>query len=119
MDRSGVMRRGSDGRIRTSGVSGSTTSTSRSAAARAGFDEIMFDYVRFPSDGDVGAAAYERSRALSKRDAVPAFLQYASRRLEPLDVRVSAAVFGLSAAAISGSDRFRGAWRHTSMRSMR
>jgi hypothetical protein len=68
------------------------------AAARAGFDEIMFDYVRFPSDGDVGAAAYERSSGLSKRDAVPAFLQYASRRLKPLDVRVSAAVFGLSAS---------------------
>ena len=24
------------------------------AAAKAGFDQIMFDYVRFPSDGDVG-----------------------------------------------------------------
>ena len=28
------------------------------AAARAGFDEIMLDYVRFPTDGDVGAAVY-------------------------------------------------------------
>ena len=28
------------------------------AAAKAGFDEIMFDYVRFPSDGDVGGAVY-------------------------------------------------------------
>ena len=28
------------------------------AAARAGFDEIMFDYVRFPSDGDVDGAVY-------------------------------------------------------------
>jgi hypothetical protein len=67
------------------------------AAARAGFHEIMFDYVRFPSDGDVAGAGYGDRRGLSKRDAVPAFLRYASRRLEPYGVRVSAAVFGLSA----------------------
>ena len=68
------------------------------AAARAGFDEIMFDYVRFPSDGDVGSAVYANRGGLAKRDAVPAFLRYATRRLAPYDVRVSAAVFGLSAA---------------------
>ena len=34
----------------------------------------------------------------AKREAIPAFLRYAKRRLEPFDVRVSAAVFGLSAA---------------------
>ena len=66
-------------------------------AARAGFDEIMFDYVRFPSDGDVEAAVFRNPRSLAKHDAVPAFLRYASRR-HPLGVRVSAAVFGLSAA---------------------
>jgi hypothetical protein len=68
------------------------------AAARAGFDEILFDYVRFPSDGDVASAAYRNPGKLAKAAAVPAFLRYAARRLEPLGVRVSAAVFGLSAA---------------------
>jgi hypothetical protein len=68
------------------------------AAARAGFDEIMFDYVRFPSDGDVAGAVYGNRGGLSKREAVPAFLRYASRRLEPYGVRVSAALFGLSAS---------------------
>jgi hypothetical protein len=68
------------------------------AAAKAGFDEIMFDYVRFPSDGDVDSAVFRKPRRLGKRQAVPAFLRYAASRLEPLDVRVSAAVFGLSAA---------------------
>ncbi|HXG76978.1 MAG TPA: putative glycoside hydrolase [Gaiellaceae bacterium] len=67
------------------------------AAARAGFDEIMFDYVRFPSDGDVRAARYANPRGLRKHEAVPAFLRFASARLAPLGVRVSAAVFGLSA----------------------
>ena len=28
------------------------------AAVKAGFDEIMFDYVRFPTDGDVASAVY-------------------------------------------------------------
>lgn len=68
------------------------------AAARAGFDEIMFDYVRFPSDGDVESAVYRNRTGLKKREAVPAFLRYASKRLRPYDVRVGAAVFGLSAA---------------------
>ncbi len=67
------------------------------AAAKAGFDEIMFDYVRFPSDGDVGRAVYAKHGSLAKREVVPAFLRYARQRLEPYDVRVSAAVFGLSA----------------------
>jgi hypothetical protein len=66
-------------------------------AARAGFDEIMFDYVRFPSDGDVENAVYRDRGALKKHDAIPAFLRYAARRLDRHDVRVSAAVFGLSA----------------------
>ena len=68
------------------------------AAARAGFDEIMFDYVRFPSDGDVGRGVFRNPGSLAKRQAVPAFLRYAHGRLEKYGVRVSAAVFGLSAA---------------------
>jgi len=67
------------------------------AAVRAGFDEIMFDYLRFPSDGDVDSAVYRNQGALERREAVPAFVKYASRRLKPLGARVSTAVFGLSA----------------------
>ena len=67
------------------------------AASRAGFDEILFDYARFPSDGDVENAVYAGSDLLARRDVIPSFLRYAARRLEPLGVRVSAAVFGLSA----------------------
>ncbi len=68
------------------------------AAANAGFDEIMFDYVRFPSDGDVDGAVYSnRPTGMRKNEAMPAFVRYARKRLEPLGVRVSAAVFGLSA----------------------
>jgi hypothetical protein len=72
------------------------------AAAKSGFDEIMFDYVRFPSDGDVDSAVYRNQGSLERRDVIPSFMRYAARRLEPLGVRVSAAVFGLSAARDMG-----------------
>lgn len=67
------------------------------AAARAGFDEIMFDYVRFPSDGDVGSAVYPGKTSIRRGQLIADFVAYARSRLQPLGVRVSAAVFGLSA----------------------
>jgi hypothetical protein len=67
------------------------------AAARAGFDEIQFDYVRFPSDGDISIIRYPGKHAQSMKRTIPAFLRYATGRLHPLGVRVSADVFGLSA----------------------
>jgi hypothetical protein len=67
------------------------------AAGRAGFDEIQFDYVRFPSDGDVTIIRYPGAHAQPMRQTIPAFLRYAVARLHPLGVRVSADVFGLSA----------------------
>jgi hypothetical protein len=66
-------------------------------AARAGFDEIMFDYVRFPSDGDVGAAVYPGRTTEQRGRVIAGFVSYAEQRLHPLGVRVSAALFGLSA----------------------
>lgn len=67
------------------------------AAAKAGFDEIMFDYVRFPSDGDVENAVYPSRIEEPRRRTISRFLQYARSRLEPRGVRISAAVFGLAA----------------------
>jgi hypothetical protein len=67
------------------------------AAARAGFDEIMFDYIRFPSDGDVESAVYPGRTKERRGVALARFLEYARERLNPLGVRLSAAVFGLSA----------------------
>ncbi|MGB2873912.1 MAG: putative glycoside hydrolase [Gaiellaceae bacterium] len=68
------------------------------AAATAGFDEIQFDYVRFPSDGDVSLIRYPGAHPQPMRWTIPAFTQYAAARLHPLGVRVSVDVFGLSAA---------------------
>jgi len=67
------------------------------AAAKAGFDEIQFDYVRFPSDGDLSIIRYPGAHAQPMNRTIPAFLRYARSRLHPLGVRISADVFGLSA----------------------
>jgi hypothetical protein len=67
------------------------------AAAQAGFDEIQFDYVRFPSDGDLSLIRYPGSQNQSMRWTIPAFVHYAAKRLHPLGTRVSVDVFGLSA----------------------
>jgi hypothetical protein len=72
------------------------------AAAEAGFDEIQFDYVRFPTDGDVSAAVYEPRQKKPKSAVIASFLKYAADRLKPLGVRVSADVFGLSATRDMG-----------------
>jgi len=67
------------------------------AAAKAGFDEIQFDYVRFPSDGDLSLIRYPGVHPQAMKWTIPAFVQYAAKRLHPLGVRVSVDVFGLSA----------------------
>jgi hypothetical protein len=66
-------------------------------AARAGFDEIQFDYVRFPSDGDVDKIVFPGKTAKAPGWVVAEFVHYAAKRLKPLGVRVSADVFGLAA----------------------
>jgi hypothetical protein len=67
------------------------------AAARAGFDEIQFDYVRFPSDGPIESAVFSHKVAEPMGWTITRFVHYASSRLRPLGVRVSVDVFGLSA----------------------
>ena len=66
-------------------------------AARAGFDEIQFDYVRFPTDGDVDAVVYPGKTATAPGWVITQFVHYATKRLKPLGVRVSTDLFGLAA----------------------
>ena len=78
------------------------------AAAKAGFDEIQFDYVRFPSDGDVSQIRYPGRHPQPMKLTIAAFLRYAVSRLHPLGVRVSADVFGLSATHDLGIGQYPG-----------
>ncbi|HUE95499.1 MAG TPA: putative glycoside hydrolase, partial [Longimicrobiaceae bacterium] len=64
--------------------------------ARAGFDEIQFDYVRFPEQfQSLPLQVHPHARG-DRADAIIAFLTEAKRRLHPLGVTVAADVFGLS-----------------------
>jgi hypothetical protein len=67
------------------------------AAAVRGFDEIQFDYVRFPSDGDVENTVYRGKVNEDMGWTIARFVQYASKQLKPLGVRVSVDTFGLAA----------------------
>jgi hypothetical protein len=67
------------------------------AAVRAGFDEIQFDYVRFPSDGDIDSAIFHGKRNEAKSATIARFVHYATTRLHAMGARVSVDVFGLSA----------------------
>jgi len=66
--------------------------------AGLGFDEIQFDYVRFPSDGDLSMIRYPNTTAgFSKSDCIQSFLKQAYEELKPLGVSISADIFGLTA----------------------
>ncbi len=64
-------------------------------AAEAGFDEIQFDYIRFPSDGPMDQLDYGEETFPTQEDAIAGFLKYAHGKLEPTGVEVAADVFGL------------------------
>ena len=79
-------------------------------AALAGFDEIQFDYIRFPTeikDEDVDYG--EEAARKSKTEVITEFTAYAYEQLSPLGVQVSADVFGTvidneNDAALVGQD---------------
>lgn len=66
--------------------------------AAAHFDEIQFDYIRFPSDGDTSLCRYSRpdhSRRTAARNLLE-FLALARERLAPLRVKLSVCLFGMT-----------------------
>jgi len=68
-------------------------------AAMLGFDEIQFDYVRFPTDGPVDLAVFPGMNGHDKTWVISSFLQQVRRVLGPMGVPISADVFGLTTAA--------------------
>ncbi len=75
-----------------------------SRAAAAGFDEIQFDYIRFPSDGKTRQCRYSRAdhSPATAEAALDELLVYATSRLKPLGVKVSIDTFGMTTSADSG-----------------
>lgn len=63
--------------------------------ADAGFDEINFDYVRFPTEGNISEIDLgEGNEELTKIDAITAAVKYLCEQIKPMGIYVSADVFG-------------------------
>ncbi len=63
-----------------------------------GIDEIQFDYIRFPSDGDLSTVEYPVViEGISREECIGRFLAYANDRLKPSGVIISIDIFGITA----------------------
>jgi hypothetical protein len=71
-------------------------------AADLGFNEIQFDYVRFPAIGNPEAIDYRNETDESQSATIQNFLKYAYEELKSYEVYVSADVFGWAATATGG-----------------
>lgn len=67
-------------------------------AAELGFDEIQFDYIRFPSsEGKTSTISYGFDRdTKTKSDVIENFLTKVMKEMEPYNVVISADVFGIT-----------------------
>lgn len=62
-----------------------------------GFDEIQYDYIRFPSDGNTRNCRYSQKHSSdSASAALVTFLEESHKRLKPLGANISIDVFGLT-----------------------
>lgn len=61
-----------------------------------GFDEINFDYIRFPSDGNMKDVYYPWSGNQKKSDVMRSFYAYLHEKLSPQGIVISADLFGMT-----------------------
>lgn len=67
-----------------------------------GFDELNFDYIRYPSDGNMAEAQYIKRDGKTKPEMLEDFFKYLHEKLEPLrreqgkgGIKTSADLFGM------------------------
>lgn len=70
-------------------------------AYAVGFDEINFDYTRFPSDGDVSDTIIAKSASTTKAEVIKSFFSYLHDELSPLGIPISVDLFGQTTSEIS------------------
>jgi len=61
-----------------------------------GFDELNFDYIRFPSDGPMSDIAFPWSGNRAKADVLEDFFAYLQNGMKGTGARLSADVFGIT-----------------------
>lgn len=62
---------------------------------KAGFDEINFDYIRFPSDGNMRDISYPFSEGKDKSEVIREFFEYLHKNLQGTGMVTSADLFGM------------------------
>ncbi len=61
-----------------------------------GFDEINFDYIRFPSDGDMTNIAFTHTGTTTKREMLRHFFEYLDSKMIGTGIVTSADLFGMT-----------------------
>ena len=64
-----------------------------------GFNEINFDYIRYPSDGNISNINYNLNDNEKRSDVMLDFYQYLDKNLRNKGIPISADVFGLTTTA--------------------
>ncbi|KKT58951.1 hypothetical protein A3I36_02135 [Candidatus Giovannonibacteria bacterium RIFCSPLOWO2_02_FULL_45_28] len=67
------------------------------ATEKIGFDELNFDYIRFPSDGNMSDIAFPVSAKRNKVEVLSEFFAYLDSQLADISIPISADVFGMVA----------------------
>jgi hypothetical protein len=80
-------------------------------AARAGFLEVQFDYVRFSAYNDKYADYGKLAQTTSKTEIIGQFFDFVMQQLGPLKVKVSVDVFGCVIPDTLGEDTIKAAAR--------
>ncbi|MCI5050907.1 MAG: putative glycoside hydrolase [Candidatus Pacebacteria bacterium] len=68
-------------------------------AYNKGFDEINFDYIRYPSDGNISNINYELPEGKMRPEVLHEFYQYLDDEFGKRNIPISADIFGLTTTA--------------------
>jgi hypothetical protein len=68
-------------------------------AYSVGFDELNFDYIRFPSDGNLEDIAYSWDAGRNRMEVMKDFFAYIHDQFASIEIPISADLFGLTTSA--------------------
>lgn len=66
------------------------------AAYAVGFDEINYDYIRFPSDGDMSDITFARTGTTTKAAMMKKFYAHLGKEMHEAGIPISADLFGMT-----------------------